>query len=403
MSLEKYKAKREFNRTPEPTGGKPENKSLRFVVQKHHASHLHYDFRLELKGILKSWAVPKGLSMNPSENRLAMLVEDHPWDYRNFEGIIPSGYRKGTVIVWDEGTYETTVIIEKDKKSQEHSVMSQFWKGQIKFSLHGHKLKGAFQITRAKDKGDNAWYILKLKDKYATKEDITKKNKSVLSRKTLEQVAADPQVQWESHRPGNKEKPVTVNDISARIKAGSKSVMPSAISPMLCTLIKEPFNHGGWLYEVKWDGYQIIAFIKKAKVVLKSRGDQDYTTKYPPVAAAFKDLDYDAVIDGEVVVLDEKGNPDFSALQNYKVGDTIAFYGFDLLWCNGYNLMDLPLAARKELLKEIIPLNDIIKFSESFDGGIELFDTAKTMGIEGHCSKKKRQYIYTREKREYLV
>ena len=216
MSLQQYNQKRKFDKTPEPTGGKPTDNKLHFVVQKHHASHLHYDFRLELKGILKSWAVPKGLSMNSSDSRLAMLVEDHPWDYRNFEGIIPSGYGAGTVIVWDEGAYETTEIKEKNKKAQEHSVMSQFWKGQIKFTLHGHKLKGAFQMVRAKDKGDNAWYVIKLEDKYASKEDVTKNDKSVLSKITLEQVAADPEREWQSHKPGKKEKTVTAGEIDKR-------------------------------------------------------------------------------------------------------------------------------------------------------------------------------------------
>jgi bifunctional non-homologous end joining protein LigD len=178
MSLTKYKEKRSFDKTPEPVGGKPSGNKLHFVVQKHHASHLHYDFRLELRGVLKSWAVPKGLSMNPADKRLAMLVEDHPWNYRNFEGIIPSGYGAGTVIVWDEGTYETSAIKEKDKKAQEHSITSQFWKGTIEFTLHGHKLKGGFKISRAKDKGENAWYLQKLKDAYSNTKDITEKEKS---------------------------------------------------------------------------------------------------------------------------------------------------------------------------------------------------------------------------------
>src|SRR5688500_710574 len=154
MPLEEYKLKRKFDKTPEPTGGVPSGKDLKFVVQKHHASHLHYDFRLELKGILKSWAVPKGLSMDPDVKRLAMLVEDHPWDYRNFEGIIPSGYGAGTVIVWDKGTYETTAIKEKDKRAQEHSITSKYWKGQIRVTIHGHKLKGNLKIKKKKEKGE---------------------------------------------------------------------------------------------------------------------------------------------------------------------------------------------------------------------------------------------------------
>src|SRR5665213_2426211 len=170
--------------------------------------------------------------------------------------------------------------------------------------------------------------------------------------------------------------------------------MPTSIKPMLCTLIKEPFNDESWLYEVKWDGYRIMAFIRRGKIVLKSRGDQDYTKKYPPVATALKELDYDAVIDGEVVVLNEEGSPDFSALQNYKESDTIAFYVFDLIWCNGYNLMSLPLTERKDLLKKILIPTNTIKYSESFDDGIELFNTAKTMGIEGIVAKK-RDSTYT--------
>lgn len=398
MSLSKYKEKRSFDKTPEPLGGTPSGNKLHFVVQKHHASHLHYDFRLELRGVLKSWAVPKGLSMNPADKRLAMLVEDHPWDYHNFEGIIPSGYGAGTVLVWDEGTYETTAIKEKDKKEQEHSITSQFWNGTIEFTLHGHKLKGGFKISRAKDKGENAWYVQKIKDTFATTKDITEKDKSVLSKKTLEQIAEYPPLKWESHKPSKsnttKERLEPETDIKPIITKGEKKEMPTSIKPMLCTLIKEPFNDENWLYEVKWDGYRIIAFIKNQKIVLKSRGDQDYTKKYSVVTDAFKDLNYEAIIDGEIVVLDENGKPDFSALQNYKTTEAIAFYAFDLLWCNGYDLMFLPLTVRKKVLKEILPLNDIIKLSESFDDGIGLFATAEKLGLEGIVAKK-RDSIYT--------
>lgn len=318
-----------------------------------------------------------------------MLVEDHPWDYKDFEGIIPSGYGKGTVIVWDEGKYETTEIKEKDKKAQEHSLTAQFWKGSMKFTLHGHKLKGDFLLTRLRDKGENAWYLTKIKDHYATANDVAAKNRSVLSGKTLEQVAAAPQREWQSHKPAKKEEKAGPDEIEKRLKAGKKSAMPVSVSPMLCTLIHQPFNDSAWLYEVKWDGYRIIAFIKKGKVVLKSRGNQDYTAKYPPVAAAFEQLGYDAVIDGEVVVADENNHPDFSALQNYRAGDNIAFYSFDLLWCNGYNVMSLPLTERKELLTKILPAGDAIKYSDSFDDGIELFETVKNLGIEGIVAKKR--------------
>ena len=176
MSLTKYKQKRSFGKTPEPQGGDPSGKKLRFVVQKHHASHLHYDFRLEMEGVLKSWAVPKGPSMDPSVKRLAMMVEDHPWDYRDFEGIIPEGYGAGTVIVWDEGTYEPAET-KKTKKENEKSLMHHLYQGAISFVLHGKKLKGEFSLVKTNERGDNAWLLIKKKDKYSTKEDVEEKDK----------------------------------------------------------------------------------------------------------------------------------------------------------------------------------------------------------------------------------
>ena len=199
MSLKKYKQKRNFNKTPEPRAGKPTENNLRFVVQKHHASHLHYDFRLEMEGVLKSWAVPKGPSMDPEVKRLAMMVEDHPWDYRNFEGIIPEGYGAGTVIVWDEGTYEPAEIKET-KKENERSLLHHLFQGAISFILHGKKLKGEFSLVKTTERGDNAWLLIKKKDKYASVVDITEKDKSVLSHKTLDQVKEHPEKEWKSNK-----------------------------------------------------------------------------------------------------------------------------------------------------------------------------------------------------------
>src|SRR4051812_1762550 len=169
MPLDEYKRKRKFTKTPEPEGKIESSKNkLLFVIQKHQASHLHYDFRLELKGVLKSWAVPKGPSINPEDRRLAMLTEDHPYDYKDFEGIIPKGqYGGGTVIVWDEGTYDTPVVGENDKKSQEHSLTGQFYKGEMLVNLRGQKLKGKFAIIKDTAKGDNSWYLIKVKDDQA--------------------------------------------------------------------------------------------------------------------------------------------------------------------------------------------------------------------------------------------
>src|SRR5690606_17229847 len=190
MALSAYKKKRRLNETPEPAGGKAPAAQLRFVVQKHHASRLHYDFRLELRGVLKSWAVPKGPSLNPDDKRLAMEVEDHPYDYKDFEGVIPKGnYGAGTVIVWDEGTYEP-LENKGDKKAMEKDLMKQWRTGSLKVVLRGKKLKGEFALVKMKGKEDNAWLLIKHNDRYATDADVTLNEKSVVSKLTLDQVAA---------------------------------------------------------------------------------------------------------------------------------------------------------------------------------------------------------------------
>ena len=188
MVLTKYKAKRNFKESPEPTGGKSDIEKLRFVIQKHDASHLHYDFRLEMEGVLKSWAVPKGPSTDPDVKRLAMMVEDHPYDYRNFEGIIPSGYGAGTVIVWDEGFYELDDANGKDKKTQDKELRKGIYSGKLHIVLHGKKLKGEYALVKTHSRGENTWLLFKIKDKYVSKEDITLKDKSVISKKTLAQL-----------------------------------------------------------------------------------------------------------------------------------------------------------------------------------------------------------------------
>lgn len=204
MSLSTYKKKRSFNKTPEPTGGKSTSKNqLMFVVQKHDATRLHYDFRLEMEGVLKSWAVPKGPSLNPEDKRLAMMVEDHPFDYRNFEGIIPEGnYGAGTVMVWDEGTYEPLENPSTDKKENEKSLLKQLKKGSVKIVMYGKKLKGEFALVKTHYQGENSWLLIKHNDKYAKKEDVTEKDKSVITKRTLGQIEKKSDKVWISNREG---------------------------------------------------------------------------------------------------------------------------------------------------------------------------------------------------------
>jgi bifunctional non-homologous end joining protein LigD len=391
--LEQYKAKRNFKRTAEPAGGKPGRDRLLFVVQKHDATNLHYDFRLEVKGVFKSWAVPRGPSMDPEERRLAMAVEDHPYDYKDFEGIIPKGqYGGGTVIVWDEGWYEPATE-EKliDKAAKEHWMMSNYYKNALKITLHGHKLKGDFILIKFKeDKYEGGWRLIKADDQYAGKADILLKDKSVKSKLTIEQMAGKEGADvWQSNRAPKKEETPTATVADLR-KQGIKKAMPASVKPMLCTLTKEVVPDDDYLYEVKWDGYRIISHIEKNKVRMDSRSALDYTKKYPPVAKALKELGHDAVVDGEVVVFNQEGKPDFDALQLYNGHDTpINYCVFDILWLDGYNLMGLPLTDRKAILKELVEGNEVLRFSESFEDGEALYQQALDLDLEGIVAKRK--------------
>ena len=277
MSLSTYKKKRSFSVTPEPTGGKSAGNQLRFVIQKHAASHLHYDFRLEMEGVLKSWAVPKGPSTDPSVKRLAMMVEDHPFDYRNFEGIIPKGqYGGGTVIIWDEGTYEPAGEDRTNKKEAEKLLLKELHHGKIVFNLYGKKLQGEYALVKSSYQGENSWLLMKVKDKYAKTTDITAKDKSVVSGKTIAQMEKSV---GKDAKPPKKKAAVKKN-------AEKKVSFPTQLSPMLATLVDKPFDRDGWIYEVKWDGYRCLAFLNKGKVSLHSRNDKSFDEKFYPVYQA---------------------------------------------------------------------------------------------------------------------
>jgi len=406
MALEKYIQKRDASKTPEPFGGESNDDKLRFVIQKHAASHLHYDFRLEMEGVLKSWAVPKGPSLDTDIKRLAMMVEDHPYDYRTFEGIIPQGeYGGGTVIVWDEGTYEPLESEATDKKGQEKELLHGLHRGKIKFILKGKKLKGEFALVKAHGRGENGWLLMKLDDKYATTEDITKKDKSVISNKTLDQVAAtsttiygekpaEPQQEKLKKKVNKKDiKQEDVNmDADTLLKNGKRSTMPEKVKPMLATLVNDPFDNPEWTYEVKWDGYRSIAYINKGTVELSSRNNKSFTEKYYPLVNTMKDWSINTVIDGEILVIGKDGKANFGALQNWRSeadGDLV-YYAFDLLWYEGKDITGLPLSERQAILKEILPTNDDhVRLSQVFTAsGLEFFEAAKKMQLEGIMAKK---------------
>lgn len=400
MSLTEYKEKRSFKNTPEPEGGKGTGKELRFVIQKHDATHLHYDFRLEMEGVLKSWAIPKGPSTDPEIKRLAMMVEDHPYDYRNFEGIIPEEqYGGGTVIIWDEGTYMPFEADSDDLQKQEKQLLDQLKAGKLKILLMGKKLKGAYALVKAYGRGDNGWLLMKLKDKYAEDSDILLKDKSVVSRKTIAQMEKK-----RDHKPNQKaEKAIRVLEKKGKAAApvgnGPKDLLKKAIKkpfydqvkPMLATLVAEPFDEPGWVYEIKWDGYRAVAFMNNGKVAFKSRNDQSYNQKYYPIYEKLKELKINAIIDGEIVVVNKKGNANFGALQNWnsEADGELLYYVFDILWYNGYDLSHLPLLDRKAILAELIPNQSPILLSKAFEtSGIDFLNATKRLGLEGIMAKR---------------
>jgi bifunctional non-homologous end joining protein LigD len=421
MSLATYKKKRSFNKTPEPEGKKKaSNGQLHFVVQKHHASHLHYDFRLEMEGVLKSWAVPKGPSINPDDKRLAMMVEDHPYDYKDFEGNIPEGnYGAGTVIVWDEGTYTPADAVD-DGKDPEKNLLHQLHKGALKIKLNGKKLKGEFALVQTKARGDNAWLLIKKNDKYAKDTDITKKDRSVVSGMNIEQVAKESTNEWISNRKsttskkskkaatkkapaksvkkkaaGKKKVDPALNEL---IKQGTRSAMPSNIIPMFATLTDEPFDDKDWFYEIKWDGYRTVAYVQKGRANILSRKNLSFNKKFAPVVQALENLPINAVLDGEIVAINEDGKADFQLLQQWQKNQRgeLVYYVFDILWLEGYDVMDLPLQQRKEILQQYLPQdNPVIRYSDHLPAkGNDFFEAAVQNGLEGIMAKHANS-VYT--------
>jgi bifunctional non-homologous end joining protein LigD len=390
MSLNEYNKKRDFDKTAEPKAGKPVGGKLQFVIQKHDASRLHYDFRLEMGGVLKSWAVPKGPSTDPKTKRLAMMVEDHPFDYKDFEGIIPKGeYGGGTVIVWDEGTYEPIEKI-RGKKAQEKHLLHQLHAGSLKIVLHGKKLKGEYALVKTHGMGENGWLLIKHKDDYAATTDVTKKDKSVISEKTIEQMEKQSDKVWKN---GREEQLEMTSELKTLLKKGKKSKIPIGMKPMLATLVDEPFDDPDWVYEVKWDGYRALGFsLKNGDVQLLSRNNKQFNEKFYPIFELMQNWKMDIVVDGEILVINKEGVSNFGNLQNWRseADGELVYYVFDLIWYEGKDLTGLPLSERQAILAAVLPQDDDrIRLSKVFKAkGTDFFDAAVKMGLEGIIAKK---------------
>jgi bifunctional non-homologous end joining protein LigD len=368
MGLGKYLKKRKFDKTPEPKGGQAKGGKLKFVVQQHHARAMHYDFRLEMDGVLKSWAVPKGPSMDPHQHHLAIQTEDHPYDYRTFEGVIPEGnYGAGNVIVWDEGWYEP-----RDPQGDQQSLLRDLKKGHVTFVMHGQKLQGEFALIKMPNaKEDDAWLLVKKTDEFATASDITKEDTSVKSHKHVDDLGAH-----------NK-----LPDLSSYPKVAK----PWAVKPMLSTLVDEPVNGDDWLFEIKWDGYRAIGAKKGQDIQLYSRNSLDFAVKYPPVVEALKTIDHDVILDGEIVVMDNDGKPHFEWMQDYGQHNegNLRYCVFDILWCDGHDVRTMPLLQRKALLKSVLPKNSTLQYSDHVEkDGDKLFAQMQKQGLEGMIAKR---------------
>ena len=382
MSLKVYNSKRDFKKTPEPAGKSPirnQTKKNLFVIQKHAASHLHYDFRLELNGVLLSWAVPKGPCLDPAVKRLAMHVEDHPVKYGSFEGIIPKGqYGGGTVMLWDKGQW----FCEETDPAKAYKA------GKLTFILQAEKLQGRWKLFRI-NKDDKTWLLVKAQDDFAKplkKYDITKKEpNSVLTQQSIDEIAANYDKKWEKKSAVKVKPPVKKNLPVASF--------PEKVSPQLATLIEKPPVGKEWLHEIKYDGYRLLLLKNKKSLVLLTRNGNNWTHKFATVKAAIDKLGLkDVILDGEVVVLDENAKTDFQLLQNTlkEGGHPFVYYVFDILYYGNADLTHLPLLERKEILKKILPKtkSSIVRYSEHIAGdGMKVFKHACKLNLEGIVSK----------------
>lgn len=371
-SLQEYQRKRDFAKSPEPRGAPRPGEGNRFVVQKHWATRLHYDFRLEIEGVLVSWAIPKGPTLNPTERRLAAHVEDHPIEYFDFEGLIPKGeYGGGTVMVWDWGTYEMEASSPAEALRQ----------GEVKFRLNGEKLAGRFALVRTRSEKD--WLLIKKRDEAADPGfDLEQLSYSVKTGRTREQIEAGQDAVWSSRR----------DEAGGRIDLvqAEESPMPTALEPMKAQLVDAAFDDDHWLFELKWDGVRVVAFIDNGAVRLQTRSGHSAADRFPELlnlhhAVALKQ----AVLDGEVVALDPEGRPSFQLLQNRgREPVPVHYMLFDLLYADGRRLFRVPLEDRKRLLQNVLRDSAIVKYSEHIvKDGIAFYQAARQKRLEGILAK----------------
>ena len=430
MGLQEYQRKRAFKKTPEPRGTRHRGNGRLFVVHKHAASRLHYDFRLELDGVLKSWAVPKGPSLRPSQKRLAVHVEDHPIEYGSFEGIIPKGeYGGGTVMLWDRGKW----LPEGDPARAYH-------RGRMTFTLQGEKLKGGWSLIRmgkASEEKGKQWLLIKNNDAEARKShrpDVVDTHPlSVTTKRTLEGIAENAgqddrqkdvkSTPSSSRRATTRTKPTSSSrfwkgkkssGVTARIDPSVlphavKASQPASFHPQLATLVKEVPRGEEWVHEIKFDGYRLLSFLKDGNIQLRTRNGKDWTKKFAAIAQALAELPLrQTILDGEVVVLRPEGTSDFQALQRVLKGeasDPLVYYMFDLPYCEGYNLSRTPLLKRKEMLQHVVKdlspqASFLLRYSDHIQGqGEQSYEQACRQALEGIISKRTTSsYQQTRSK-----
>ena len=407
MGLKEYYRKRDFGITPEPRGKEKKREGRSFVVQKHAATRLHYDFRLEMEGVLKSWAVPKGPSLDPKDKRLAMMTEDHPVEYGDFEGIIPKGqYGGGTVLLWDRGTWEPI--------EDPHAGLR---KGNLKFRLNGEKLKGGFALVKIKGRdardSEKTWLLIKEKDEFVRPGyDVTAaRPESVTTGRSLEEIAADRDRVWDSgvgevkvekgKKTAARTRPKATAVVPSKLPGARKAPLPTSFHAQLATAVTDPPHGDEWLHEMKFDGYRILGRLDKGRVRLVSRNGKDWTDRFPALRDAIAGIGAQrSLLDGEVAVLLPGGNTSFQALQNLMsgaAGGQLVYYVFDLLHLDGYDLAGVALEERKSALQRLVAGvgGGQIRYSDHVVGqGEKVFENACRMGMEGIVSKR-RDMPYT--------